>query len=148
MKKFRFTLEPVGTMRDLQEMRARDAFATAIQQETACAAALARQQLCLAEFVTALIERRSTGLPGALQVTFMRAYVDEIGRERTAGAALAKAQQAREVARQRWIDAHLQVNLIQKLRGRAKERHATEVVRFDQRQMDDRAPRGSLFPES
>jgi len=148
MKRFRFTLEPVATVRGLQEMRARDAFGGAVRQATACAEALVQQQVRVAEFVAALIERRTTGLPGALHVSFMRTYVEEIGLERAADAALVKAQQAREVARQKWIDAHLQVKLVQKLRGKARERHLTELGRVEQRQMDDRAPRGSLFPES
>ena len=148
MKKFRFTLEPVATVRGLQEMRARDAFGGAVRHVTACAEALAQQQAKVAEFVTALIERRAAGLSGALHVSFMRTYAEEIGFERAADVALVKAQQAREMARQKWIDAHLQVKLVQKLRGKARERHLTELGRVEQRQMDDRAPRGSLFPES
>jgi flagellar export protein FliJ len=148
MKKFRFTLQPVVAVRDLQEMRARDGFAAAVREVAACTQALAQQRQRVADFVVALIERRRAGLPGVMHVSFMRSYVDEVGRERTADSALVAAERVRETARQRWIEAHLQVKLVQKLRGKARERHATEVVRFDQRQMDDRAPRGSLFPES
>jgi flagellar export protein FliJ len=148
MKRFRFTLEPVATLRNLQEMRARDGFATAVRQVATCAATLAQQQMRVTEFVAAVIDRRSTGLPASFQVSFLRAYAEEVNRERLAGEALAQAERQRESARQYWVDTLRQVKLVDKLRSRARERHLTESSRFDQRQLDDRAPRGALFLES
>ncbi len=147
MKKFRFSLEPVATLRDLQEMRASEAFSGANRRVETCDAALAHQQLRVAQFVESLIMRRTTGLPGALQASFMQAYRSELDEEKAATTELEQARQAQEAARQRWIDAHLQVKLVTKLRGRARERFLTELSRFDQRQLDDRLPRGGLFSE-
>ncbi len=147
MKKFRFTLEPVATLRNLQEMRASDAFAKANQALADRVAALERQQLRVAQFVESLIVRRTTGLPGTMHASFMQAYRTELAEEKVAAEARAKAEQEQEAARQRWIEAHLQVRLVEKLRGRARERFQTELVRFEQRQLDDRLPRGGLFPE-
>jgi flagellar export protein FliJ len=148
MKKFRFTLEPVATLRNLQEMRASEAFAAANRARADCDAALNHQQLRVAQFVEALIIRRTTGLPGAVQVSFMQAYRQELESEKTASEAVTKAAREQEVARKRWIDAHLQVRLVDKLRGRARERFQTELAHSEQRQLDDRQPRGGLFPES
>ncbi len=148
MKKFRFTLQPVATLRSLQEMRASDAFARANRELAACEAALSVQQLRVAHFVESLIVRRTTGLPAALHDSFMRAYRNELAEEKAAGEARAQAERAQEAARQRWIEAHLQVKLVDKLRVRARERHQVELVRAEQRQLDDRLPRGVLFPES
>ena len=148
MKRFRFSLQPVATLRDLQEMRARERFAAALGQVRAGEAALAAQQLCVAQFVTDLLERRGTALPGVLQVSFMRSYNQEVERERQATEVLARAEHEREAARKQWIDAHLQVKLVARLHEQARLRHVAEVSRLEQRQLDDRAPRGILFAES
>ena len=148
MKKFRFTLQPVATLRNLQEMRASEAFAGANRRLAECGQALEQQQLRVAQFVKALIVRRTTGLPGSMQVSFMQAYRGEIDAEKAAGEAVSKAQAEQEAARKRWIDAHLQVKLVDKLRKRARDRFQTELVHFEQRQLDDRQPRGGLFSES
>lgn len=148
MKKFRFPLEPVATLRNLQEMRASEVFSGANRRVAACDETLNTQQLRVAQFVESLIVRRTTGLPGAMQASFMQAYREELAEEKAAGEALARARTELEAARQRWIEAHLQVRLVDKLRGKARERFQTELVRFEQRQLDDRLPRGGLFPES
>ena len=148
MKKFRFTLQPVATLRNLQEMRASEAFSGANRRLAECGAALERQQLRVAQFVESLIVRRATGLPGSLQASFMQAYRGELAEENSAQDALTKARSEQEAARKRWIEAHLQVKLVEKLRGRANERYRTELVHFEQRQLDDRQPRGGLFPVS
>jgi len=148
MKKFRFTLEPVATLRNLQEMRASEAFSGANRRVGECDEALAHRQLRVAQFVESLIVRRATGLPGSMQVSFMQAYRAELEEERLAAEALEKARSEQEIARKRWIEAHLQVRLVDKLRGRARERFQTELFRFEQRQLDDRLPRGGLLSES
>ena len=148
MKKFRFTLQPVATLRNLQEMRASEAFSGASRRLTECGEALERQQLRVAQFVEALIVRRTTGLPGSMHASFMQAYRGELAEEKNAGDALEKARTEQEAARKRWIDAHLQVKLVDKLRARARERFQTELIHFEQRQLDDRQPRGGLFSES
>lgn len=148
MKKFRFTLQPVATLRNLQEMRASEAFSGANRRLAECGAALERQQLRVAQFVEALIVQRGVAMPGSLQASFMQAYRGELAEEKSAQDALAKASSEQEAARKRWVDAHLQVKLVEKLRGRAKERYRTELVHFEQRQLDDRQPRGGLFPVS
>lgn len=148
MKKFRFPLEPVATLRNLQEMRANEAFSGANRHVAACDAQLGEQQMRVAQFVEAMIVNRTAGLPGVMQASFMQAYRGELDREREAGEALEKARVEQEAARQRWIEAHLQVRLIDKLRQRAVERHQAELFHLEQRQLDDRLPRGELFPQS
>ncbi|HLP07272.1 MAG TPA: hypothetical protein VK178_03840 [Opitutaceae bacterium] len=148
MKKFRFTLEPVATLRHLQEMRASEAFSAANRRREECDAALNHQQLRVAQFVEALIVRRTTGLPGGVQASFLQAYRRELDEEQTAAEAVVKAEREQEAARKRWIDAHLQVRLVDKLRTKARERFQTELIRLEQSQLDDRLPRGGLFPES
>ena len=148
MKKFRFTLQPVATLRNLQEMRASEAFSGANRRLAECGAALERQQLRVAQFVETLIMRRCAAMPGSLQASFMQAYRGELAEENSAQDALTKARSEQEAARKRWIEAHLQVKLVEKLRGRANERYRTELVHFEQRQLDDRQPRGGLFPVS
>lgn len=148
MKKFRFNLEPVATLRNLQEMRASEAFSAANKRLAECEVAVERQQLRVAQFVETLIVRRATGLPGAVHASFMQSYRRELAAETAANEAKTRAQQEQESARKRWIDAHLQVRLVDKLRTKAKERFQTELVQFEQRQLDDRLPRGGLFPES
>ncbi len=148
MKKFHFPLEPVATLRNLQEMRASEAFAVTNRRVAECGEQLDRQQLRVAQFVEAVIDQRSTGLPAAMQASFLHAYRRELDQEAEVGRALEQARTEQEKARQHWIDAHLQVRLVDKLRLRARERFRAELIRFEQRQLDDRLPRGELFPQS
>ena len=113
-----------------------------------CGAALERQQLRVAQFVESLIVRRGTGMPGSMHASFMQAYRGELAEEKAANEALAKAQNEQEAARKRWIDAHLQVKLVDKLRKRARERSQTELLHCEHRHLADRQPRGGLFSES
>ena len=147
MKKFHFPLQPVAVLRNLQEMRASEAFAGANRRVEECGAALAHQQLRVAQFVESLLICRTTGVPGPTHASFLQAYRVELDEEKTATLELDRAQAAQEAARQRWIEAHLQVRLVEKLRGKARERFQTELIRFEQRQLDDRLPRGGPFTE-
>lgn len=99
-------------------------------------------------FVEALVAGRERGFAGGTQAVFMRGYHEELLLEKKAHDALAKAEQEREAARQRWVDAHLQVRLVQKLRDKARQRHHVELGRFEQAQLDERGPREKSFAES
>jgi macrodomain Ter protein organizer (MatP/YcbG family) len=78
----------------------------------------------------------------------MLAYQQELVAEKQAADAVDKAADAREQARQKWVDAHLQVKLVDKLRNKARQRHQAELQHAEQAQLDDRLPRGELFPQS
>jgi flagellar FliJ protein len=148
MKKFRFSLQPVATLRNLQEMRASEAFAAANRELVRCADALERQKEKVAGFVESLLVRRTLGLPASMRASFMLAYQQELVAEKQAADAVDKAADAREQARQKWVDAHLQVKLVDKLRNKARQRHQAELQHAEQAQLDDRLPRGELFPQS
>lgn len=148
MKKFRFTLQPVQTLRGLQEMRAREGFAAAIRAVTARRDDLQRQQVRVTAFVESLVAGRRRGFAGGTQAAFLRGYHEELLAEKRANDALAEAEKAREVARQRWVDAHLQLQLVHKLRDKARGRHQVELLRFEQAQLDERGVRETSFSES
>ena len=101
----------------------------------------------LAVLTLANCNMNTAGLPGTTMATNGSLSVEAI-RLQASSEKLLTLEQEQEAARKRWIDAHLQVKLVDKLRKRARERFQTELVYFEQRQLDDRQPRGGLFSES
>lgn len=148
MKKFKFTLQPVATLRGLQEMRAREGFAAALRGVSECRASLDRQQVRVTAFVESLVAGRERGFAGGMQAVFMRGYHEELLLEKQAHDALAKAEAAREQARLRWVEANKQVRLVEKLREKAKTRHQVELAHVEQAQLDERGARENSFVES
>lgn len=145
MKRFRFALQPVATLRDRQEMLAREEFARAVQEVARCAAALDDATDRVDALVAALLDGRAGRHGGAVHAAHLAAHRIEVQHAARAAAALAAAEQARESARQRWLEARVQVRLIANLRERARTRHAAENHRTEQAQLDERARRESAL---
>jgi flagellar export protein FliJ len=145
MKRFRFPLQPVATLRDRQEMLARQQFARAVQEAARCAAALDDATARVDALVAALLDGRAGRHGGAVHAAHLAAHQLEVQAAARAAAALAAAEHARETARQRWLEARLQVRLIENLRERARTRHLAETFRAEQVQLDERAPRDSAL---
>lgn len=138
MKKFRFPLKSLATVREARELQAREAFSAAVN-----AAAVAEQRLRsvrqrLTELERVMLGERSTLFRPADQSAFLYSHELEVRREREARDALAEAQAVVEQRRKDWMLSRRDLRLIEKLESKARASHQRELERELQLQLDDR----------
>lgn len=138
MKKFRFPLRTVATVRSLAELRARERFSKAVQVYVEVENRLQILRSRLAEFEEILRSGRSGNFRPAEQVSFLAAFKADTVSATKVEAEVAAARQALESARQAWLEARRDVRVIENLESRARLAHRQESEREDQLVMDDR----------
>ncbi len=139
MKKFRFPLRSVATVRSMIELRAREQFSRAVQACVAAEKKLTLQRERVAELESIIRSGRLSRFRAADQATFMAAFKDETAVITTLTADLNSARREMESARQAWLESRRDVRVIEKLEQRARATHQRELERENQAAMDDRA---------
>ena len=139
MKRFRFSLQSVATLRELRELRARESLATAIraceQAELALADADARREL-LENLVRS---GRAFTLRASEHVAFVTALQQAAGEEAAAERGVAQAHALRESALSEYYEAARGVKVLANLEFRARAAHRLAVEHDDQTALDERA---------
>jgi flagellar export protein FliJ len=138
MKKFRFALQPLATVRGIRELRAREAFALTVGAHTRATQELERQRGALAALEAVLRSDRSGGFRAADQIAFQRGYLGALAAEKKAVDAVEKARVAMEAGRQAWLEARRGVRVVESLEQKARRLHRFELEREVQAQLDDR----------
>ncbi len=137
MKRFRFRLEPVLTIRNWEEERAQTAYGQAARQEMRLADELrgveARIESGVAEW------RAQIGRPGhPSDITMRWRHLLTLERERTEVAGkLATARRIREQKMKALVDVHRRVKVLETLRDRQSQAHLAEQRRREERELDD-----------
>jgi flagellar export protein FliJ len=139
MKKFRFPLRSVATVRSMLELRAREEFSRSVQASVAAEKKLLAQRERVAELESILRSGRLTRFRPADQATFMAAFKDETAVIATLTAELNSARREMESARQAWLESRRGVRVIENLEQKARLAHMQELERENQAAMDDRA---------
>lgn len=139
MKKFRFPLRSVATVRSMLELRAREQFSRCVQACVAAEKNLAAQRERVSELESILRSGRLTRFRPADQATFMAAFKDETAVITKITAELHSARREMESARQAWLESRRDVRVIENLEQKARAAHLHEVERENQAAMDDRA---------
>lgn len=139
MKKFRFPLRSVATVRSLAEMRAREHFSRAVQIFLETEQRLVAIRARLKELEERMREARGRAFRGAEQAAFLAALKDETVRATKTEAEVAEARAALEIARHAWLESRRDVRVIENLETKARRAHAVELERENQAAMDDRA---------
>ncbi|PTY08796.1 hypothetical protein DB347_04290 [Opitutaceae bacterium EW11] len=139
MKKFRFPLRSVATVRSLAELRAREAFSKAVQVFVEAEQHLRAIRDRIRQFQEILLSDRGNAFRAGDQVSFLNALKQETINATKAEAEVAKARTALEAARQAWLEARRDVRVIENLETKAKQAYLHEVERENQLAMDDRA---------
>ena len=141
MKRFRFPMKSVATVRELNELRAREAFAQAI-------AALNKAEEFLADVRRRMEELREIVVAGRLEsfrprdhVSFLEAYHAEHRNEIEARHAVVAAMNLLEKRRLDWLEARRALKLIHNLEARARTVHRADAERESQRELDELACR-------
>lgn len=138
MKKFRFPLKSVETVRSLRELRAREQFSLAVHAYVQAEENLQLLRGRAAALAEALKEGRSGIFRAGDEVGFIEAYKVEIDAVARATVALEKAKQAMEAARQGWMASRRDLRIIENLETKARALHRREVEREEQAALDDR----------
>ncbi|MBI3887288.1 MAG: flagellar FliJ family protein [Opitutae bacterium] len=141
MKRFRFPMKSVATVRELAELRARESFAQAI-------AVVTKAEELLAEVRRRMEELREIVVAGRLQsfrprdhVAFLEAYHAEHRHEIEARHAVVAATNVLEQRRQDWLEARRALKLIRNLEARARTVHRSAAEHESQRELDELAGR-------
>jgi flagellar FliJ protein len=150
MKKFRFPLRSVSTVRNLLELRAREQFSRTVH-----ACGILEQQLQtrgtrLAELEEIIRTDRLRHFRAADQASFLAAFRDETAQTAALAGEVDKARATMEQARQAWLVSRRDVRVVEKLEQKARAAHRLESERENQAALDDRATalavRGALTP--
>lgn len=139
MKRFRFSLQSVATLRALRELRARESLAAAIrvceQAELALADTRSRRDL-----LEGLVRsRRASTLPAAEHVASVTALKLAAAAEAAAERAVAQAHALRESRLTEYYEAARGVKVLSNLEVRARAAHRLAVEHAEQTALDERA---------
>ncbi len=141
MKRFRFPLRPVAILRAHHEMRAREAFALAVQAFVQAEQAVAAARLRLRNLETELAAGRAGHFVAAIEIQSLAAYRRECEVEVQAVKALQAAQEAMQQRRIEYLDAHRKLEVVNRLEEKARTAHRYETRREEQAEFDDFAGR-------
>lgn len=137
MKRFRFPLRPVAILRAHRELRAREAFASAMQTLIASEQRLSAARERVSRLGDALAAARTqTFTPGEAAATF-RAYRVESLAEANAARAVTEARGAMEQRRQDYLSANRDLEIVKRLEVKARSAHRAEGLREEQIVLDD-----------
>ncbi|MEO5957811.1 MAG: hypothetical protein ABIZ49_04395 [Opitutaceae bacterium] len=150
MKRFRFPLQPVIVLRAHRELRAREAFATAVQAHAKSEADLAAVRLRVAQFEAAVFATRCERFSAAKEGASLAAYRRECAAEAQSERVMLTARNLVEQRRRECIEAHRKLEVVERLEAKAKAAHRLGAHRAEQAEFDDlsaaRARRPSLIP--
>lgn len=138
MKKFRFPLSSVGTVRSMKELRARENFSRAVQSYVEAENRLQALRTRLTEFEEILRSGRGRAFRAADQVSFLAAFQEDNARVTKMESDLVKVRQELEIARQAWLESRRDVRVIEKLETKARLLHRQQREHEEQLAMDDR----------
>lgn len=141
MKRFRFSLRPVAVLRAHHELRAREAFASAVHAFVRSEQELAAARARLREFEQRMTESRRERFSAADEVLALAAYRRECTTVGEAEQAMRAAQQAMENRRTEYIEAHRKLEVVKRLEQKARTSHQRELLREEQAEFDDYAGR-------
>lgn len=143
MKKFRFPLRSVATVRNIYELRAREHFSRTVQACVTADKTLESLRTRVAELEQLLRSGRLQCFRPADQTSFMAAFKEENVKAAKAAAEAAAARATMETARQAWLQSRRDVRVIENLEQKRRAIHRSELERENQAAMDDRASSAS-----
>ncbi len=139
MKKFRFTLQPVGLLRSHQEQRAREVFAAAVHRYVQGEEKLAALRKRAAELADVLFHGRAGQFLAAEAAALLRVYRGECQAVMDAEREVIEAREAMNQRRTEYIEANRRLKIVTKLEEKAREKHRLATLRAGQEELDELA---------
>jgi len=137
MKKFRFPLRPVAVIRGHAELRAREALAAAIHVYMEAEEKLATTRTRIARLEDGLFSNRGTLFRATEAAALYRVYRSERQAEMGVERDVIEARDFMEKRRGEYIEAHRQLDAVNRLEERSRARHRAEGLRIEQLQIDE-----------
>ncbi len=141
MKRFRFPLRSVAVLRAHREMRAREAFATAVHAYVKAEEAIAEARARLARFEAALFAGRRERFSAADESLALAAYRNECAAEAETERTMIAARALMQQRRGEYLEAHRKVEVVKRLEAKARANHRLDHNREEQAEFDDLALR-------
>ena len=141
MRRFHFPLRPVAVLRAHREVRAREAFATAVHAYVASEAELASVRQRVARFEAALFAGRRASFNAADEAQSLSAYGRECAAESAAERAVFAARAEMNQRRAAYLEAHRELEVVKRFEERARVAHRLAAGRVEQAELDDFAGR-------
>ena len=139
MKKFRFPLRPVAVLREHHQSRTREAFAAAVHTFVQAEESLAKKRHERQDLETVMHDGRRATFRAADEISFWDAYRRVCDEEIASERVVFEARNAMEESRQKYLEAHRAVKVIEKLEQKARTGHRLEVEREAQNESDELA---------
>jgi len=139
MKKFRFPLRSVQTVRSIRELRARELFSLSIAELARATAEAGAAASRLSGLQQVLLAERGSLFRPAEQVSFLQAI--EVAKHDLVKAqnSVATATVRRDECREAWIATRMDVRIIENLEKKARQEYLREFEREEQAALDDRS---------
>lgn len=148
MKRFRFPLRPVAVLRAHRETRAREAFATAVHLYVKSEEELNRTRTRMRTLETDLFDSRTQTYRAGEAALLLADYRRECVAEGEAERRVIAARDEMQKKRNDYIEAHRQLEVVNRLETKARAAHRLENDRAEQAEADDFAGRRRLTPFS
>lgn len=146
MKRFRFPLRPVAVLRAHRETRARESFAVAVHKYAQSEEELSRTRIRIRALEGALFAGRQERFHPAEAALLLADYRRECAGEIEAERAVIAARDEMEKRRAEYLEAHRQVEIVERLEDKARTAHRHENDHLEQAEADDFAGRRRVKP--
>ena len=146
MKRFRFPLRPVSVLRAHREVRAREAFAAALNREAVAQDNLRCIGVRMRALEAALSSGREANFRPAEAALLLSDYRRECAAETEVERLVIVARDESQKARMEYIEAHRQLEIVNRLEQKARTAHRHETNRTEQAEMDELAGQRRLQP--
>lgn len=137
MKRFRFSLRPVAVLRAHRDTRAREAFATAVHLYVQAEEDLGRTRVRMRALEGALFSGRQQTFRAAEAALLLTDYQRECTSEADAEGRVNAAREEMHRRRDEYLEAHRQLEVVQRLEEKARKVHRHETQREEQAEADD-----------
>ncbi len=141
MKRFRFPLRPVATLRAHQELRAKEAFAASVHVYVQSEAELAAARTRVARCETELYESRREHFDASTAAEAFASYRRECAAEATAERSMIEKRAEMNERRAGYLEAHRKLEVVNRLEQKARATHRLDTLREEQIELDDFAGR-------
>lgn len=143
MKRFRFRLEAVRTLREVAERAQREAFGAAQQRLATAEAAVQAAATARRELFDRVAGTRSGVFRPSEQTAGLEALRQAAQQEAAAEKVRQEAASAREKARETWLEARRALQIIERLEEKARAAHREAADKAEQSLLDELASIGA-----
>lgn len=148
MKRFRFALRPVAVLRAHRDSRAREAFASAVHLYVQAEEDLNRTRVRMRALEGALFAGRQQTFRAAEAALLFSDYQRECESEAEADRRVNAARDEMHRRRDEYLEAHRQLEVVQRLEEKARAKHRHEADKEEQAEADDFASHRRIRPIS